>query len=230
MSYEIHPAAAVWPMMSPDELRVLAEDIKANGLRQPIALTPDGKLLAGRNRLAACEIAGVEPTTRVEDGDPFAYVLSENRVRGHYSTPQLAMATALVLTQQGKRRNGRWARGSVPTLDSQSKTTWSQAMALAGTVLDEVPELGLAVVAGTTSLDAAYTTANDRRKAKAEAAQKMADSFGMAVHVLAGFADAEDAVADLVAAYGPPSLPIARDDLDRASRAVELIMKGWTDD
>lgn len=231
MTYEVHPAAAVWPMMPSDELRALADDIKANGLRQPITLTPDGKLLAGRNRLAACEMAGVKPTTRVEDGDPFAYVMSENRARGHYSTPQLAMATALVLHQQGKRSGGRWARGSVPAdSGSTSSIAWTKAMTQAGSVLDELPELATAVVLGTMTMDAAYTQANDRRKAKAEAAQKMADSFGVAVHVLAGFADADEAVADLVASYGPPSLPIARDDLDRASRAIELIMKGWTDD
>lgn len=232
MIYEIHPAAAVWPMMPPDELRALADDIKANGLRQPITLTPDGKLLAGRNRLAACEIAGVKPTTRVEEGDPFAYVLSENGARGHYSVPQRAMATALVLHQQGARRNGRWDRGSVPTYQLESSgATWAKWMAQAGTVLDELPELAAAVVSGTTSLDAAYTQASDRRKAKTDAARKVAESFGVAVHVLAGFVDADnEALADFIVDYGPPALPVDVDDLGRALSALERITKGWTDD
>ena len=39
-----------------------AADIKANGLVHPIMLDVDGKILVdGRNRLKACEIAGVEP-------------------------------------------------------------------------------------------------------------------------------------------------------------------------
>src|SRR5262245_55299485 len=59
----IHPAADLFPMMSPDELRALAEDIKKNGLRYPIVfcLADDGKgrlLLDGRNRLDAMELAG----------------------------------------------------------------------------------------------------------------------------------------------------------------------------
>jgi hypothetical protein len=44
----IHPAAELFPLMSPDELRELGEDIKATGLRLPIAITGDGKLLDGR--------------------------------------------------------------------------------------------------------------------------------------------------------------------------------------
>lgn len=32
----VHPAAAAFPMMPDDELAALAEDIKANGLNQPI--------------------------------------------------------------------------------------------------------------------------------------------------------------------------------------------------
>jgi ParB-like chromosome segregation protein Spo0J len=44
------------------ELRALANDIKANGQLEAIVLY-DGKVLDGRNRLAACELAGVEPRT-----------------------------------------------------------------------------------------------------------------------------------------------------------------------
>jgi ParB/Sulfiredoxin domain len=56
----IHPAAELFPLMSPDELRALAEDIKANGLVTPVVLWRDdeGKLilLDGRNRLDAIEM------------------------------------------------------------------------------------------------------------------------------------------------------------------------------
>ena len=56
----IHPAAEMFPLMSPDELRVLGEDIKANGLKNPVTLwaaEPDSEwfLLDGRNRLDAME-------------------------------------------------------------------------------------------------------------------------------------------------------------------------------
>ena len=63
----VHPAADLFPLMSPDELKVLGEDIKKNGLRTPIVLTTvtsgyrdDGRdhLLDGRNRLDAMERVG----------------------------------------------------------------------------------------------------------------------------------------------------------------------------
>jgi hypothetical protein len=48
-------------------------------------LTPDGLLLDGRNRLAACEQLGIEPETTTYDGDPEAYVVSLNILRRHLS-------------------------------------------------------------------------------------------------------------------------------------------------
>jgi hypothetical protein len=56
----VHPAAELFPPMSPDELRELGDDIKKNGLTSPIGLWQDGDegyLLDGRNRLDALEIA-----------------------------------------------------------------------------------------------------------------------------------------------------------------------------
>ena len=229
--WPVHPAAAVWPMLPEEELRALADDIKANGLRQSLVLTPSGELLAGRNREKACDLVGIEPSTTVYDGDPFAFVLSENKTRGHWSVPQRAMATALVLHQQGKRRDGRWQRGSVPadTRDSTSRR-WADVMAQAGAVLDEVPELAPAVVAGTTALDVAYGQATERRKAKTDAAFKLAEGFGRAVHLLAAFADAEEAVTDFVQSYPSTALPVCVDDLQRAAMALAAIEKEWPDD
>jgi hypothetical protein len=65
----VHPAADEFPMMGPDELRALGEDIKQNGLIHPIVLWAEDEaswernavyLLDGRNRLAAMEMVGLE--------------------------------------------------------------------------------------------------------------------------------------------------------------------------
>jgi hypothetical protein len=60
----IHPAANLFPLMSPDELRALGEDIKKNGLKIPVTVWKEQKdfepqLLDGRNRLDAMEAVGL---------------------------------------------------------------------------------------------------------------------------------------------------------------------------
>jgi len=61
----IHPAAKLFPRMTPAELRELGEDIKTNGLQFPITVMTEKcgdewiyQLLDGRNRLDAIELAG----------------------------------------------------------------------------------------------------------------------------------------------------------------------------
>lgn len=86
----VHPAAELFPMMSDDELRALAADIKANGLQQPVIMF-GAQLLDGRNRWRACEIAGVEPRLRDWNGkDAVAYVRSLNLHRRHLTAAQRA--------------------------------------------------------------------------------------------------------------------------------------------
>ena len=54
---KVHPAADLFPMMSPEELRALGEDIKMNGLKVPPETWLDEGgtewLIDGRNRLDA---------------------------------------------------------------------------------------------------------------------------------------------------------------------------------
>jgi len=55
---EVHPAAAIFPMMSDEELAELGESIKAHGLREKIQVIPKGEdgatlVIDGRNRLEA---------------------------------------------------------------------------------------------------------------------------------------------------------------------------------
>ena len=60
----VHPAAELFPPMSAEELKELADDIEKNGLRIPIELyrDTDGKvsLLDGRNRLDALALLGCQ--------------------------------------------------------------------------------------------------------------------------------------------------------------------------
>ena len=76
---KVHPAADLFPMMSDAELCDLGEDIRVNGLKQPIAFYTEARrgrgalgtkaswaqkalelpLIDGRNRLAAMELVGI---------------------------------------------------------------------------------------------------------------------------------------------------------------------------
>jgi len=50
-----HPVTQIFPLMTDADLRDLAEDIRENGLQNPIVVN-DGQLLDGRNRALACAL------------------------------------------------------------------------------------------------------------------------------------------------------------------------------
>src|SRR5689334_4488227 len=91
----IHPAADLFPMLEEGELRELADDIKANGLISPVVVK-DGQVLDGRNRLRACELAGVAPrfVEWAGTGSINSWVFSVNLRRRHLTTAQRAMLAA----------------------------------------------------------------------------------------------------------------------------------------
>lgn len=97
MTYPVHPAAELFPMMGAEALQALADDIKAHGQREPVIIF-DKQVLDGRNRLLACEMAGVEPrfVTMESDeiGSPTTFVLSLNLLRRHLDESQRAMIGA----------------------------------------------------------------------------------------------------------------------------------------
>jgi ParB-like chromosome segregation protein Spo0J len=154
-----HPYADKFPMLPDPELEELAESIRANGLRNPVVITPDGLILDGRNRAAACDLAGVEPHYVIYDGEDLAeYVIDANITRRNMSTGARAMATALVLLADGRREGGRWKRGSLDIRES-TNIAMRDALTDAGIVLDFKPDLAPAVVNGDLPLDAAYQEA-----------------------------------------------------------------------
>jgi Predicted transcriptional regulators len=85
-----HPIADVWPMMDDAKIAELADDIRKNGQLVPVWMYED-KILDGRNRWAACKIAGVEPKTKGYAGDePTAFAVSLNDRRRHMGKSALA--------------------------------------------------------------------------------------------------------------------------------------------
>jgi hypothetical protein len=129
----IHPAAELFPLMSPDELRELGENIRKNGLQIPIvACSGNGStsLVDGRNRLDGMDdvgilrIAGrrtleyrnptgewvrVPSTSLPEDTDPYAFVFSANLARRHLSAEQKRDIIAKLLKSNPEKSDRRIA-------------------------------------------------------------------------------------------------------------------------
>ena len=103
----VHPIASLFPMIGDDELQALADDIKAHGQREPIvvayldeAMLHEPVVIDGRNRFAACKLAGVEPEFRYamslndRELSPQViadWIISHNLHRRHLTTSQRAM-------------------------------------------------------------------------------------------------------------------------------------------
>lgn len=166
---EAHPYADAWPMLREDELAELAADIAATGLRHSIVLH-DGMVLDGRNRLAACTIAGVEPTFvdfEGTDDDALAFVQSENNARRHQSKGSLAASWALSMLAAGKRDGGRWEYGAADSEHLQNlHYKWRSML---GVIADHAPHLLVTVRDDGMSLNAAYTEAERARDAERQA-------------------------------------------------------------
>jgi hypothetical protein len=98
-----HDLADTFPLISPEELKSLTEDIRKNGLHERITLF-EGKILDGRNRYLAAKAAGITLTARDHfrtlpaDLDPWDFVVSENIQRRHLTGEQKRDVIAALLT------------------------------------------------------------------------------------------------------------------------------------
>ena len=116
-----HPHATLFPLLQGDEFQALVEDIKANGLRQPIILYRN-QILDGRNRYRACIEAGVEPRFTEfagTDDEALAYVISANLHRRHLTTCQRAVLALQLLPGERDRARERMNLGRPPKVEPQ---------------------------------------------------------------------------------------------------------------
>ena len=118
--YEFHPIANIFPLMGDAELTVLADDIRAHGLRETIWLK-DGRVIDGRNRWRACTMAGVQPRFRPfygEENELLAFVVSLNLHRRHLSESQRAMCASRVATMRQGARTDLEPRANLPEVSA----------------------------------------------------------------------------------------------------------------
>ena len=135
-------------------------------------------MLDGRNRLAACEAAGVAPTFTVHAGDPVAYIVSANITRRHLNAGQRAMLVAEM-------------RARLPSKPAESARETARALHLsparlsqAETVRQFTPHLTQQVMAGEFPLNEAYEAARRvKRRLVGDDAPEPADQSDHAAQV-----------------------------------------------
>jgi len=186
-----HPFADVFPLLGTPELVALADDIKTNGLREPVWVF-EQKVLDGRNRVAACKLIKIAPTCREFTGtreQAARFVWSLNFKRRHLTPSQAGacvvefedlLATFATLAKSvqraGKGAGNSGGRGNktLPSLEGKvsraptSAAKLGQQIGVSHATVERAralqkadPELLAAVKAGTITLSQA------RREVKA---------------------------------------------------------------
>lgn len=150
---EFHPVANIFPLMEGVSFTELVEDIRQLGLREPVVLHPDGRIVDGRNRYRACVEAGIEPAYRTWDesiqGDLVAFVLSLNLRRRHLDEAQRAIVAGKIANlKHGANQYVREVDSGIPL----STVTQPEAAAMLNVSVDSVKVAKKVIEKGTTAL------------------------------------------------------------------------------
>lgn len=131
---DVHPAAELFPMMNATDdegWQKFVEDVKQHGCRQALIVDHEGRLVDGRNRMAA--IAGlraegvkvrfeVEPCPATTETGIREWVISTNLHRRHLSTSQrAAIAAEMVTATKSSGAKSRSAEVDHVTVDTAAK-------------------------------------------------------------------------------------------------------------
>jgi ParB-like chromosome segregation protein Spo0J len=179
---KIHLVANCFPMLPKKELDQLVEDIERHGLREKI-VRYKGMLLDGRNRLLACELAGVKPEFREwerrdENDTARAFILSLNLLRRHLSESQRAMVAAK-LAKLGRGRRQTKFNGSIDPLEmSQAEAASSMDVSVgsvkrASTVIAKAPELVEPVEQRKIKVNAAARVAKSSKSVRSKVGERL---------------------------------------------------------
>jgi hypothetical protein len=180
---DFHRLADLFPLIEGTEFDELVADVKANGLRDPI-WEYEGKILDGRNRYRAADVAGIRLRTdqiihfEAElHGDPLAFVISKNLKRRHLNESQRAMVAAnLANMRQGERTDiepsanlQKVAQADAARMLNVSTRSVADAIKVAR---DAVPELRRAVDRGRLAVSQAAVAARLGPGRQAEVARR----------------------------------------------------------
>src|SRR3990167_1201873 len=184
---KIHKFAQGFPLLEKAELDALATDIKQNGLKQPIVLYEDS-ILDGRNRFAACQLAGVQPNFTEYSGEsPAGYVLSLNLNRRHLTPAQKAVAVLslreALQTEAMARMNKGVSTETHPGVPAPQGRSDEQLAKIAGispstmqyimTIADKAPEVLELIKSGSIDAKPAARVAKEPAEIRALAVERI---------------------------------------------------------
>lgn len=97
IEYDFHDTANAFPYISGDAYETLKEDIRINGILEPVHLF-EGKIIDGRNRYRVAKELGLDdiPTQEYEGDNPVGFVQSMNLHRRQLTPSQKAAAAAFL--------------------------------------------------------------------------------------------------------------------------------------
>lgn len=195
--YEIHPYCEFIPEIDETVLDELAENIKQQGLNDPIVLF-GGKILDGRSRYAACKKAEVTPkfvdfaavcpavnkadSQDEKDKIAFDWVISHNVHRRHWSSSQRAMVLAKITTFSPGNPNFTAVKGDMPSItqkEAAEKAGVSTVLLSHATkVLNEAPEMVSEIESGKLTVSKAV---NEIKEQKSHEPKESKSPFAKAV-------------------------------------------------
>lgn len=152
---DVHPYAAFFPLDEGPNLWELANDIKENGLLEPIWLL-EGMILDGRRRYLGCERVGVEPSYQEYQGDdPLGFVVSKNLHRRHLGTGDRALIAAKIagMKQGGTEKPPSAPKGAI----RDNSVSQEKAAELLNVSRNSVQRASQVLESGTPELIAAVT-------------------------------------------------------------------------
>lgn len=187
--FKVHPFAAEFPIIPSQEFERLVDDIRQNGLVDPIVLASDNETIVdGRNRYLACNEALVDPRftllpSSFTEEQIIGYIVSANVRRRHLTEGQLALAALeaeKLLAVEAKKRHGQRhdLAPNIPQNSGESRKAreaGSQAGKLVGVSHDSVqrakkiatePDIAGEVRAGKKSLNEGYKEVRKRETAR----------------------------------------------------------------
>lgn len=227
-----HEVVELFPHMNEEEFAQLCDDIKLNGLLEPIWVEAgSGLIIDGRHRYEACQKLGIEPRFREYDGTAslVEFVMSINLRRRHLSPSQCAIVGRKALPMLKSEAEARRKAGVAleePAVGGDARDKAGELAGVSGKMIDAAaslaehaaPELEAAVASGEVSLSAAAEVAKSYPKE---------EQVGIAAGGKKAVAEAAKVAKKRKAIEASAAKPKTDEDVDKVLQRILDLLNGF---